>query len=90
VGADPTYTYGAHFLFQGHEGGAGGNSYVTRANLDADAAHKVTVLATNDVNGNPIKTIDGSTWEPFARRLLLTTENANNPTYAATPGYPST
>jgi hypothetical protein len=90
MGADPTYDYGAHFLFQGHEGGAGGNSYVTRVNLDADAGHKVTVLATNDVNGNPIKTIDGSTWEPFARRLLLTTENANNPTYAATPGYPST
>jgi hypothetical protein len=89
MGADPTYNYGAQFLFQGHEGGAGGNSYVTRINLDADAAHKVTVLATNDVNGNPIKTIDGSTWEPFARRLLLTTENANNPTYAATPGYPS-
>jgi len=90
TGADSSYNYGTHFLFQGHEGGAGGNSYITRINMDADAAHRVTLLATNDANGNPIKTIDGSTWDPFARRLLFTTENANNPTYAAWPGYPST
>ncbi|HEY5986196.1 MAG TPA: alkaline phosphatase PhoX [Streptosporangiaceae bacterium] len=89
-GADPSYDYGAHFLFQGHEGGAGGAGYITRINLDADAAHRVTLLATTDANGQPIATIDGSTWDPWARRLLLTTENENAPTYAATPGFPST
>jgi hypothetical protein len=88
-GADPNYWYGTHFLFQGHEGGANGKGYITRINLDADAAHRVTLLATNDKDGNPITTIDGSTWDPWARRLLFTTENAGSPTYAATPNYPS-
>jgi hypothetical protein len=86
-GSDPAYDYGTHFLFQGHETGSPG--YITRINLDADAAHRVTVLATRDVNANPIADIDGSTWEPFARRLLFTTENPAAPTYAATPGFPS-
>jgi hypothetical protein len=100
AGADPNYDYGTHFLFQGHEGGTqtgctnpvGSIScgYITRINLDADAAHRVTLLATQDASGNAIATIDGSTWDPWAQRLLLTTENANAPTYAATPGYPST
>jgi hypothetical protein len=89
-GADPSYDYGQHFLFQGHEGGAGGAGYLTRINLDADAAHRVTLLATKDANGNQIATIDGSTWDPWAQRLLFTTESTSNPTYAATPGYPST
>src|SRR5262249_16945519 len=88
-GADPTYDYGTHFLFQGHEGGVGGASYITRINLDANGAHRITLLATTDADGNPIKTIDGSTWDPWAKRLLFTTENENNPTYAATPDYPS-
>jgi hypothetical protein len=86
-GADPGYDYGDHFLFQGHETGTPG--YITRINLDADAAHRVTVLATQDSAGNPIADIDGSTWDPFAQRLLFTTENSNAPTYSATPGYPS-
>jgi hypothetical protein len=89
-GADPNYHYGTHFLFQGHEGGAGGAGYITRINLDADAAHKVTLLATKDASNNQISTIDGSTWDPWAQRLLFTTENPGAPTYAATPGYPST
>jgi hypothetical protein len=89
-GADSHYDYGTHFLFQGHEGGAGGAGYVTRINLDADGAHRVTLLATQDDKGKPIATIDGSTWDPWARRLLLTTESQNAPTYSATPGYPST
>jgi hypothetical protein len=89
-GPDPDYDYGTHFLFQGHEGGAGGAGYITRINLDADAAHRVTLLATQDASNNRIATIDGSTWDPWAQRLLLTTENVNAPTYAATPGYPST
>jgi hypothetical protein len=87
-GADPHYYYGTHFLFQGHELGTPG--YITRINLDADADHRVTLLATKDVTGANLATIDGSTWEPWAERLLFTTENANAPTYAATPGYPST
>jgi hypothetical protein len=86
-GADASYDYGTHFLFQGHEGGSPGS--ITRINLDADAAHRVTVLATKDANGNPIADIDGSAWDPFAQRLLFTTENQNAPTYSATPGYPS-
>jgi hypothetical protein len=86
-GADPHYDYGTHFLFQGHEGGVPGN--ITRINLGADAAHRVTLLATADATGAPIADIDGSTWDPWARRLLFTTENAGAPTYAATPAYPS-
>ncbi len=70
-GADPAYDYGAHFLFQGHEAGAG---VITRINLDADAAHRVTVLATRDRNGNPLPSFDGSTWYPWAGRLLFTGE----------------
>jgi hypothetical protein len=89
-GADPNYNYGTHFLFQGHEGGAGGAGYITRINLDADAAHRVTLLATKDSSNNQITTIDGSTWDPWAKQLVFTTESTSNPTYAATPGYPST
>jgi hypothetical protein len=91
-GADPSYDYGTHFVFQGHENGTpltvGKQGYITRVNLDADAAHRVTLLATQDTNGKPIQTIDGSTWDPFAKRLLFTTES-QNATYAATPDYPS-
>jgi hypothetical protein len=83
TGADPSYDYGTHFLFQGHESGTPG--YVTRINLDADAAHRITLLATV-----PTGDIDGSTWDPWAQRVLLTTENANAPTYAVTPDYPGT
>jgi Bacterial protein of unknown function (DUF839) len=89
AGADPGYDYGTHFVFQGHEGGVGGASYVTRINLDADAAHRVTLLATKDSRGNPIAPIDSSTWDPWAGRLLFTTENESAPTYSASPGYPS-
>lgn len=89
-GADPTYDYGTHFLYQGHEAGVNGASDITRINLDADAAHRVTLMATTDSAGNPVAPIDGSTWDPWAKRLLLTTEDAGAPTYAATPDYPST
>ena len=50
--------------------------YITRINLDADAAHRVTLLATKDDRRQPIADIDGSTWDPWAQRLLFTTENA--------------
>jgi hypothetical protein len=89
-GADDSYDYGTRFLFQGHEGGTGGASGITRINLDADPAHRVTLLATKDAGGNNISTIDGSTWDPWAKRLLFTTENSSAPSYSATPGYPST
>jgi hypothetical protein len=71
-GADPNYNYGTHFRFQGHELGSPG--YITRVNLDADAAHRVTLLATTDVNGVTLPRFDGSTWDPFAQRLLFTPE----------------
>jgi hypothetical protein len=75
-GADANYNYGTHFLFQGHEGGPG---YLTRINLDADAAHRVTLLATTDVNNAALPArIDGSTWDPFAQKLLFTAENGPN------------
>jgi hypothetical protein len=85
------YDYGTDFLYQGHEAGAGSpkQGYLTRVNLDADGAHRVTLMATKDDAGNPIATIDGSTWDPFAKRLILTTESTSAPTYAATATYPS-
>jgi len=77
-GADPAYDYGTHFLFQGHESGPGifpnQQGYITRINLDADVAHRVTLMATTDVQGNPLPTFDGSTWYPWAQRLLFTAE----------------
>jgi hypothetical protein len=94
TGADPGYDYGTHFLFQGHE--VGGivdgqtESYITRINLDADSAHRVTLLAATDADGDPIAGIDGSTWDPWSKRLLFTTEDSSAPTYAATAAYPST
>jgi hypothetical protein len=93
AGPDAGYDYGTHFLYQGHENAttvAGKKQgYITRINLDADPAHRVTLLASQDITGAPIATIDGSTWDPFAQRLLLTTENTSGPTYAATADYPS-
>ena len=81
-GGDPSYDYGRHFLFQGHENGARSAAgaalgTITRINLDADAAHRVTVLAAADVSGTPLPAFDGSTWDPWARRLLFTAEGAN-------------
>jgi len=94
-GAEPDYDYGTHFLYQGHENAARDSSgrslgYLSRINLDADAEHRVTLMATQDSAGAPIATIDGSTWDPFAQRLILTTESPSKPTYAATATYPST
>jgi hypothetical protein len=75
-GADPSYDYGKRFLFQGHENSKGGNSYITRINLDADAAHRLTLLATADTDGNALPAFDGSTWYPWAQRLLFSAEGA--------------
>jgi hypothetical protein len=73
-GADKDYSYGRHFLFQGHETGKG---HITRINLDADSQHRVTLMASTDTAGNPLPLIDGSTWYPWAQRLLFTAENGN-------------
>ena len=73
-GADPDHDYGTHFVFQGHENGARHAGTITRINLDADAAHRVTVMAVADVNGLALPPIDGSTWDPWAQRLLFTAE----------------
>ena len=74
-GADSAYNYGSHFLFQGHENGVTG--YVTRVNLDADGAHRVTLIASKLSDGSKAPAIDGSTWDPWAQRLLFTAENGN-------------
>ena len=91
-GADPGYDYGTHFLFQGHENGAGGMSFISRVNLDADGAHRVSLMATVDSSGTALPTFDGSTWDPFARRLLFTAEgngSSSGGVWQATPDVPS-
>jgi hypothetical protein len=86
-GPDSTYNYGTHFLFQGHEGGSPG--YVTRINLDADAAHRVTLLASATDAGVNLRTIDGSMWDPWTQKLLFSTESASGGSiYQSTPDYP--
>jgi len=94
---DPNYDYGTHFLFQGHELGIAdpntglGMGYITRVNLDADGAHRVTLMAAQDVNGNPIPVIDGSTYDPWADRLLFTCESGTaGGVWQATVDDPST
>jgi Bacterial protein of unknown function (DUF839) len=83
-GADPGYRYGTHFLFQGHEGGTTG--YLTRINLDADGPHRVTLLASTLADGRAMPTIDGSTWDPWTKHLLLTAEGGpQGGVYQATP-----
>ena len=52
---------------------------ITRINLDGDAAHRVTAFATSyrssqDGSVKPLPNFDGSTWDPFAHRLLFTAE----------------
>jgi hypothetical protein len=89
-GPDRAYDYGHRFLFQGHESSKDGNSYITRVNLDADFAHRVTLLATADTDNNPLPEFDGSTWYPWAERLLFSAEGAKGGgIWQATPGFPS-
>jgi len=88
AGPDSGYDYGTHFVFQGHE--LGGPGYITRINLDADGAHRVTLISTKTDAGVDLKTIDGSMWNPFTQKLLYTTESGSTSSvYEATPGYPS-
>lgn len=95
TGPDAAYDYGTHFLFQGHEAGATtadgtAQGYLTRINLDADIAHRVTLMADQASDGHPIPYIDGSTFDPFANRLLLTAEDVKvGGLWQATLGFPS-
>ncbi len=89
-GPDAHYNYGKHFLFQGHEVGVNGQGYITRVNLDADGAHRITLLATKDTAGATLPVIDGSSWYPFSQRLLFTAElGVNGGVWQATADYPS-
>ncbi len=88
-GPDAAYDYGTRFVYQGHEIGASG--YVTRVNLDADAAHRVTVLASTDAAGAFLPVFDGSTWYPFSKVLLFTAElGGSGGVWQTTPDWPST
>jgi len=96
-GPDADYDYGTHFLFQGHESGTVDpntgleKSYITRVNLDADVSHRITLFASSDAQGHPIPDFDGSTWDPFAQRLLFTAELGNaGGVWQATVDYPPT
>ena len=93
-GPDPAYDYGTHFLFQGHESGpratdGSPQGYLTRINLDADAAHRITLMADEVSDGRPFPFIDGSTFDPFADRLLLTGEGRGGGLWQATLDFPS-
>ena len=67
---------GHHYLYQGHEIGPRG--YVTRVNLDeTDPAKRVTLISDVDPQGNTYPTIDGITWDPFTKQLLLTAESSS-------------
>jgi hypothetical protein len=69
---------GHHYLFQGHEGAPDG--YVTRIDLDQkDLTKRVSLVADTDVAGNKLPPLDGITWDPFTKQLLLTAE-AKSPT----------
>ncbi len=46
-------------------------------------------MASAQEDGKPVPTIDGSTWDPFAKVLLLTCEeDENGGVYAATDRLP--
>lgn len=81
--AGPTkhYDYGHNFLFQGHELFSGNLAYVTRINLDVtDPAHRITLLTPEGGDGlTHLSSLDGSTYDPFTKSLLLTQE-AGSPT----------
>jgi hypothetical protein len=94
TGPDANYNYGSQFLFQGHEAGAvvdkRPQGYLTRINLQADEAHRVTLMADRDSSGTTLPFIDGSTWNPMAQRLLLTGEEGEEGgVWQATATFPS-
>jgi len=70
-GPDFHYNYGKRFVFQGHENGVSGKAYVNRINLDADGLHRVTLLATADVNGTRLPA--NRSWRMRRRSSVLKT-----------------
>jgi hypothetical protein len=79
------YDYGHRFLIQGHEvftpsGETYNRAYFTRVNLDVrDPAHRITLLnpLASDATDSGIRSIDGSTYDPFNGQLLFTAEAGN-------------
>ena len=80
------FDYGTHFLFQGHENG-GGKAYLTRINLDVtNPGHRITLLTPPAQDGTTgLQSMDGSTFDPFNRELLFTSENGANGFVVAQP-----
>jgi hypothetical protein len=76
------YDYGHRFLIQGHEvftpsGATFNRAYFTRINLDVkDDAHRITLLnpLAADATESGVRSIDGSTYDPFTGQLLFTAE----------------
>jgi hypothetical protein len=84
-GPTPGYDYGHHFLIQGHEvfsnPGAPQRAYFTRINLDVqDPAHRITLLnpLPKGATDSGVRSIDGSTYDPFNGQLLFTAEAGPN------------
>ncbi|MCI0599641.1 MAG: PhoX family protein [Beijerinckiaceae bacterium] len=79
-GPDPSFDYGRHFLFQGHEFDRN-LAYVTRINLDVPRGdgHGITLLTLVDsITGlTGFNAIDGSAYDPFTKTLLFTEERAS-------------
>jgi hypothetical protein len=83
-GPTPGYDYGHRFLIQGHEvfsaANAPARAYFTRVNLDvSDPAHRITLLnpLAKDATDSGVRSIDGSTYDPFNGQLLFTAEAGN-------------
>jgi len=84
-GPTPGYDYGHRFLIQGHEvftpsGATYNRAYFTRINLDVkDPAHRITLLnpLAKDATDSGVRSIDGSTYDPFNGQLLFTAEASN-------------
>jgi hypothetical protein len=73
------YDYGHRFLIQGHEvfSATLNRAYFTRINLDvSDPAHRITLLnpLPADATDSGVRSIDGSTYDPFTGQLLFTAE----------------
>ena len=71
----PSYDYGTHFLYQGHEGGASVNGKKQSLH-HADQPRRGRgssrdAARDQDTSGNPLQTIDGSTWDPLAAAAPL-------------------
>jgi collagen triple helix repeat protein len=75
-GPQAGFDYGRHYLFQGHEN-ATDNAYVTRINLDVPRgdAHRITLLTpVNGANATNLTRVDGSVYDPFAKKMLFSQE----------------